>query len=136
MQPKPRLVPESLLQVSLVAATILVAAALVPYLGAQSWIISLAVGSGLILYGARSLRHASRVMSWPGVPARVLSAEMGVVATGGRSGGYLLYYPVVRFEYLTVRGPVVSDRFTISPRDYLTADRDETQRLLDRYPSG
>ena len=54
----------------------------------------------------------------------------------GRYGGYTEYYPVVQFEYWSPSGHFVSNKFTISPRDYRNADRTEVQQSLTRFPVG
>ena len=136
MRPGLGALPESVLYVGAIAAAFLLAGAVVLYVDNYAWLAPFFVGVGLITYGAGALWRAANVTTWLKVQGKVLKSTLGEVLIPGSYGAYTEYYPVVQFEYWSPSGHFVSNKFTISPRDYRNADRTEVQQSLTPYPVG
>lgn len=99
------------------------------------WPLSAVTGVGLVAYSIHGLVRVHRARNWPTAEAQVVEATVGEASVVGRFR-YTVYFPVIRYRYVTASGVFTSSRLSPASSDYRSTSRQKAVAFLAAYQPG
>ena len=88
---------------------------------------------GFSIWGVAQLYESVRGYTWPHVNGTVISSAARSERMNSGKGGWISYWPEVRYEYVVGNRHVTADRIRFIVRGM---NEKETQRVVGSYPVG